>query len=377
MKRRAISWGSAVFLIGSALFSGCTGTEGVASLDLPSDAAVSMTPAAETSDPGVRPNWTHGDWWEFQVEVDFGFGTLFDDTNRIVVTRANLEGYDVASSGRELGVIDAFFDDFFIGPLDLDLNGLLGQERRAFRMFDWPLSQGKTWQADFTETEVRGQPRPAKMLFTASLQESVKDPKGDGPGFVVEGLSTGGFIVKFVYSPQVKWITELERKDPSGRVILSMKLVTYGTSYQGVFHQVSMKRLFERIILMPYFVFVPGTSPVPPADQVNVREDFTFLLEVVGLFTFGLAANGSQPAVPGAGAFGIGIVYPDQTHREYSMSGTGDQFKIFIEDYEPYQKGPYTIAYAGAGLGGYFVGYYAFTDVIVEFTAESHAQHGG
>lgn len=372
--RRSLAWVLSLLVAAS----GCVGSTENATLEEGLEASASNAPDASAApDPGARPGWTHGDWWEFQVKVDFGFGTLFDDTNRIVVTRADLEGYEVASSGRELGTIDAFFDDFFVGPLDLDINGLLGPDRVPFRMFEWPLSQGKTWESQFMENPTDGEPRAAKMLFTASAADSVRDPKGNGPGYDIEGESTGGFTLKYSYSPRVKWIAGLEKKDPSGRVLLSMKLVAYGSSYEGVFHQVTMKRLYERFILMPYFVFVPGTSPVPPADQVSVIEDFTFLLEVVGLFTFGVPANGSQPAIPGAGAFGVEVLYPDQTHREFTVSGTGDQFKISIEEYEPYKKGTYTVGYAGAGLGGFFVGYYAFTDVIVEFTTESHAHHGG
>lgn len=361
-------------LLLTSILAGCTDPEAIADLDV-TDAAqtdVAAPDVGDPTDPGARPTWKHGDWFEFEVIFDNTY-VAFDTRDRVVVNRADETGYELGAGNRDLGVIDSHFDDFFVGTIDADLNAKLGADEKQYTMFQWPLSPGKAWPSPLPTDPFTG--ATDDVTFTATPLAKVKDPRGEGPGFAIDGVSTLGYTFHYVYSARVKWITEFSKIAPDGRLALSLTLKDAGSNYEGVFHLVTKETLFERVIIWPFFVFFPEASPVPPADTVTINEDFTFVQEIVAAFTFDVPANGSQPAVPGAGAFHVQIQYPDNTPRYMSHAGTGTSGRIELSDLEPYPKGAYVISYGGSGIGGTYVAYHGFNDEIVEFGKMSHEGH--
>lgn len=362
-------------VLAMSAFAGCAQEpSAVAPLDAADPGATGLAPAPETSngDPGTRPTWKHGDWFEFEVIFDNTY-VAFDTRDRVVVNTAGTEGYELGAGNRDLGIIDSHFDDFFVGALDADLNARLGEDHQAYTMFQWPLAAGKTWPSALPTDPFTGQ--TDTITFTATALGKVKDPRGEGPGFEVNGVSTLGYTFQYVYSARTHWITEFTKVAPDGRIALSLSLKDAGSNYEGVFHLVTKTTLFERTIIWPFFVFAPELGPAPPADTLAINEDYTFVQEIIAAFTFDVPANGTQPAVPGGGAFHVQIQYPDNTPRYMSHVGTGNSGKIELSDLEPYPKGTYVLSYAGSGIGGMYVAYHGFHDEIVEFGKASHEGH--
>ena len=136
-----------ILLFFGLAFAGCVeGPEAAAPLGEPVASDGSTLGNATSSDPGARPAWTHGDWFEFEVVFDNTY-VQFETRDRVVVNRADETGYELGAGNRDLGVIDAHFDDFFVGQLDADLNAVRGTEAAQYRMFDWPRAAGKAWEA--------------------------------------------------------------------------------------------------------------------------------------------------------------------------------------------------------------------------------------
>ncbi|HEX9816367.1 MAG TPA: hypothetical protein VGB18_05255, partial [Candidatus Thermoplasmatota archaeon] len=271
----------ALALLLTSAFAGCAADpEALANVDATDAAAAdAAAPSAGTaSDPGERPTWKHGDWFEFEVVFDNTY-VAFETRDRVVVNRADETGYQLGAGNRDLGVIDTHFDDFFVGSIDADLNAKLGEDEQQYTMFQWPLGAGTTWQSALPTDPFTDQ--TDDITFTATPIAKVKDPRGDGPGFAIDGVSTLGYTFHFVYSARIKWITEFTKTAPDGRHALALTLKDAGSSYEGVFHLVTKKTLFERTIIWPFFVFVPEFAPVPPADTLTISEEFTFVQEIV------------------------------------------------------------------------------------------------
>lgn len=366
-------------LVGLALlllspFAGCVDEpEALANVDTaPADEPDGPSSGVAPGEPGARPRWTHGQWFQFDVRSDNVY-VQFETVDRVVVNRADESGYQLGAGNRDLGVIDSHFDDFFVGDLDADLNANLGDPAMFFRMFDWPLTPGKAWTTDLPMDPFSGQ--ADRVTVTATSLPKVKDPRGEGPGFEIHGVSNLGYNFHYTYSPRIQWITEFTKSAPDGRVALHLLLQDAGKDYEGVFHLVTKKTLHERFILWPFFVFEPALGPVPPVDTVTIGEDFTFVQEILAAFTFDVPQNGTQPAVQGAGAFHFQIQYPDNEPRSVSHVGTGNSAKVEITDLEPYAKGLYSVTYSGAGIGGMYAAYHGFHDEVVTFGTQSHVGH--
>ncbi|MBI2078581.1 MAG: hypothetical protein HYT80_09490 [Euryarchaeota archaeon] len=332
---------------------------------------------AAPANPGERPTWTHGDWFEIGIKVDLGFGTLVDGKHKIVVGAADTGGYELSASTRDVGIVDAHFNDFYVGHVDPNLNGHTGSEGamgKTYTLFDWPLDAGKIWAAEIIEDPL-GEAGYVKTQFAAGELTQVPDPHGTSPGLTVLGKTANGYFVNYTYSSAVKWLTKYEKRTPQGRIMTYFELTDYGTNYTGDFHKVTKAPLYERFILNPFWVFDTSVGPVPPAEQFAVNTDFSFLQEISFLFTYALPPDPPAPRVDGPGLFHYEVVFPDNTHREQTLSGVGDKFDFFFKNHEPYKKGTYSVGYATAGFSGAFVGYYAFTDVVTTFGKASHAHH--
>jgi hypothetical protein len=359
------------------LLSGCVGSgdEGVgASVG---DDGVGGDAGVAGPAPGARPNWTHGDWFQFALAFDPGFGEpLFDSTDKLVVARADSSGYTLASGGRDLAVIDAEFDQFFVGKLNLDLEGAQGFSGLPFKMFEWPLEDGKSWSSPFPEFGEEGDETQSTIQLTAGLMESVLGPAGSAPGFHVHGVSAGGHSVMYTYSSAVGWFTQFEWTDPADRPIVSMMLQDYGANYTGTFTEVTLEPVYEKAAVMPYFVFEPEAAP--SVDTVEIGDQFTFLLEVVVLFCFEAALQEGVPPAPAAGVAEVDVLSPSNTRETHQLVAMGcvDGFDLAFQFRDAYETGAWRYGYPHAGAGvGSFVMIHGFVETVTEFTSSSHDNH--
>lgn len=315
---------------------------------------------APAPEPGALPAWTHGDWWTYDLRFDPGFGELLSGPTTVVVHRTGTD-YGVAAVDRNAAIVDAHFDMFLVGTVDLSLNP---PDADAFQMFDFPLEDGKTWSTSF---DYFGTQHPLTM--TATAIDNAGDPAGATPGFRITGEGEGGVRVEYVYSPLSKWVTSLtmEAVDFNGEPFTMMELTLQesGANFQGTFVLLEMTPIYQRF-LVP-IAPDPALQPVPPVDTITVADGFTFVQRVVGVFPF------SFEGLPPVGAQVVGLVDPAGAPTPYLYTGGDDM--LAIEYDEPAVAGDWHVAYAGHGTLAAFVGFWGFTETIVAFDQSSHAHH--
>lgn len=312
----------------------------------------------ETTPTGAAPNWTHGDWWTYDINFDLGFGTILDEETTLVLHDVQ-DGLDVAAADRPAAIVDQYFDLFAVGELDAQLNPT---SQEGFQMFSFPLEDGKTW-----ETQVSTPNGTSELTLTAERVEDAGDPAGSTPGYLVHGENDDDISLTYTYSPKAGWVTSFELVAPSfdgePRPVTQMELTDHGAAYEGTFVILEMEDLYFRQALAAPF---PNGGTVPPQDTVTVPDGFTFVQRIVGIFSFDVVG-------PTSGVERIDLEAPDGGSETYQQMGEGDLFEILTD--EPPVEGDWQVRYAGAGTAVMIVGFFGFTETIVEFTTESHAHH--
>ncbi|MGQ0534503.1 MAG: hypothetical protein ACT4PT_00320 [Methanobacteriota archaeon] len=389
--------GKAILLLAVLLpFAGCIGSGDDTSVAPSTTPAVApptstvTTPASgllpapggseAPTEPGALPSWQHGDWWEYEVVFDAGFGPLLAAPVKVVVYEVSEKGYKVAAAERNAGVLDQYFDTFFVGDVGADLNGAIAGG--PFKMFDFPLADGKSWPASISSF-IDGEASTVEFTLTAMAVPDAGDPAGKSPGFHINGTAYFplsdlpslerpdlNVTFEYVYSPLSRWVTSfrIDSVDFNGDPFTSMdmKLKSRGASYEGTFRVITLETIHENILIP--ILPVPEFQPIPPVETVEVPDGFTFVQRVVGLFGFAVGP------VPAASAQHLELFDPDNARTEFTKIGDGIDLQVLTD--EPPVTGAWRYAYAGHGTGGAFVGFYGFHEEVVQFTAASHEFHG-
>ncbi len=352
----------AAILVFAAPMAGCIGQDDDAPVEPASSTDTSTVDSAASgaSDlvdgqdepaPGAAPQWTHGDHWTYNINFDLGFGELLGDQTTLVL-HATQGGYSVAAADRNAAIVDQYFDQFFVGQLDTDLNPV--DQDGGFQMFDFPLEDGKTWT-----TQVTTQNGSADLAMTVS--------KGPGATFEIVGEADGASVA-YTYSPQAQWITSytFTATDFNGeqRPLLQMELMDNGANFTGTFTVLDMEEIYFR---SAFGAPVPQGGTVPPVDTINVPEGYTFVQRIVAIFGFDFGP-------PTAGAHRVDMTDPEGQQSTFQQVGGGQLVEILTD--EPPVTGDWQVSYAGLGSNVAVVFFAGFTEEIVEFTSESHAHHG-
>lgn len=380
-----------IALVGPSL-TGCIGSDEQGTDDAaPTSTTTPTTPAATISatplatagpgaappapGPGDRPSWTHGDWWEYDITFDLGFGSPFLEGPSKIVVYDTSNGYKVAAGDRNAAIVDQYFDFFFVGSLTADLGTTI--EGTEFRMFEFPLTDGKTWSARYS---FFGEVVDLKMAATEVPDAG--DPAGPTPGFMVVGTSEAGWTFEYVYSPVSKWVTSFKASgSPFGGdpiEILAVKLRENGANYQGTFRVLEMDDLYFRFVV-PIAALDPASADpallgIPPADVVNVPDGFTFVQRIVFEQVFAIQLDPRVPAAA-AGAVIVELLDPSGKKEDYMQTSEGIKFSVVTD--EPPVTGDWKVAYAVPGTSVAVAGFFAFKEQVVEFTQASHEQHQG
>lgn len=140
------------------------------------------------------PTWSVGDAWHGTV--------VFGDESRPItfaVTGADASGYTMGTSDNDTAVYDAVFDVSYVGRIRAsDLAG--HQQGQPVAFFSFPLSDGKTWTAQWDGLQVN---------LTATFNPAIKTKLGLSPGFDVAATVGGQPFATFDYVPALRWWSHL------------------------------------------------------------------------------------------------------------------------------------------------------------------------
>lgn len=273
-------------------------------------ATLSATRAAEGVD---APTWREGYAW---IAL-FGQGEW---PCRIVVVDADADGYEqgFACDGDEREAARlAAFPQRYVGLFTRDLEGV--GEGAPARWFDWPLTDGKTWEMEWGD-EV--------LDVTATFVPDIEGPLGDEPGYVMRAAPEGDSdeILVWNYVPSIGWWSHLEFLESGWAV----NVVEFEKGWDGT---AVTARAEEILDVEP---LNGAHAPVSPQGVFSVDEDADLLV----MYGTGFGAHDER----------VELIAPDgdaavsRDHRSFS----GSSFFFEFPDAEP---GTWELRLTGYAMG--------------------------
>ena len=314
--------------------------------------------------PGERtlneaPRWRLGEWWTYTMTDGFTGGTY--QFTRVVA------GEDVDAGNYLVGFpVDSFSNDVMLfhipGFGDIAQHNLAYETHDAyFEMLNFPLENGKDWEAEFEGTG----------LGTALVSSN-------GQTADIE-LITPSYNVQATYDPE---IGEISRMVVNNGTYASFEVTGHGYNYQG---QVRVPHAHDLVFIhgrLGGVVPVGGQTagPVaPPTETVEIAPGYdrlSFIIAVGGGPAFGLP--------PPPGVFRETVTAPDGTVYEALLTpvdvATGTPLKVIAVGHDD-PTGVWNLEHLSAGAGIAFVegiGYHSIDIdlpsgcVVASFNAQHH-----
>ncbi len=264
------------------LLSGCT-SQVVDEAPGPEDAAVEPFAGFEP------PTWSVGDWWTYR----------FDDGAAVSwVVTASDGAYMLDVDDADFAFTDAALDDVStIGAVSLELAG--SQDGQEVRFFDWPLTDGKSWDLVWDGLE---------FTATASVTET---------GALV--LAQSGAITRlYDYDPATQWFSYIESQS-NGTTQWRVEQSASGSDYGGTYVRALVHDKAQH-------QFGIGAD-VQDVFDLDVPEDTTDLwmetkVQCTDVGSIQYAVMPPTPATPGALVSSACPVTIDQTSTMEPQAGT-------------------------------------------------------
>jgi hypothetical protein len=351
MQKTALS-----LLVAAAILSGCAGKPAdpapapedpgvqfqsdVLQLSLPTMPREAPAPGERTLDEA--PEWRLGEWWTYTMTEGFG-GQTFEFT-RVVA------GQDKAAGNYLVGFpVDYFSNDVMLmhvpGYGDIRMGDLAYETHDAyFQPLDFPLTEGKSWQAEFEGLGMG----PASVV-------SVADGRAE-----IEVLSGGNYAINATYDAELGEISRMVVTQ-GGSLYAQYEITGHGYGFEGV---VRVPHAHDLIFIHGRLGPVcgvgasntAGTVPGPcqpkamaEAVEVGPGYDRASFIMAVGAGPF-LGTPSEAPA----GAFRETATAPDGTQYRLELLPHEGGFKIASFGHEV-PTGTWALEHVAAGVGIAFI----------------------
>lgn len=362
---RAAPLACSLFL--AAAFAGCVG--GNDAVSVPSDlvnpnlTGEALKQAVDeatkiTKDSIVGPPvWTKGEYWSTDVFFGDQFSPGVPISYNDVVADDSGDSYLVLPDTRPVAVFDALFDIPFMGTFKkADLETTDGG--KPFRFYDWPLQDGKTWQAQ----AVNFDGRQTTYTFHVAFKADIATPKGPLPGFQIHGLNaTNVVLFEWDYIPALHWFTHAyfyNAQDPK-KFDIHIMVGAHGYNWKGDVLSLAAEELLNHewyVILNPSDPTQSGVAQKPPLASFDVNKDYTSLAGFVWAANY-LGAHETNLVSPSNQQYEVHTVHADPNSFSF-------QFLLMMN--APSEKGSWKFVSVGAGvvtLGGAVV--WGITDTTI------------
>lgn len=331
------------------------------------DEVVSVTVDTMPRDPpapGERtleeaPRWRLGEWWTYEMTDGFTGGTY--QFTRVVA------GEDAAAGNYLVGFpVEGFSNDVMLfhipGFGDIAQENLAYETHDAyFQMLDFPLTDGKDWQAEFEGTGL-GTALVSSNGQTASIE-----------------LITPQYNVVATYDPAIGEISEMTINNGT---YASYRVTGHGYDYQGLVrvpHAHDLVFIHGRLGGVLPVGASGGSGPVAaPTETVDIQAGYdrlSFIIAVGGGPAFGLP--------PPPGVFRETVTAPDGTVYEATLTpvdvATGTPLKVIAIGHDD-PTGTWNLEHVAAGPGIAFVEGIGYHSIDIELpsgcvVASFNAQH--
>jgi hypothetical protein len=317
-------------------------------------------PAAGERTLDEAPQWRLGEWWTYTMTDGFT-GRTYDFT-RVVA------GEDRAAGNYLVGFpIEEFSNDVMLfhvpGFGDITQANLAYETHDYyFKMLDFPLQDGKSWEAEFEGTGLG-----TAMVSLAGGLANIE-------------LITPGYHVVATYDPALGEISEMTINNGT---YATYKVTGHGYDYRGtvrVPHAHDLVFIHGRLAGVVNVGASSGSGPVSTGITETVEispgyDRLSFIIAVGGGPAFGLP--------PPPGVFRETVTAPDGTVYEAMLTpvdvATGTPLKIIAVGHDK-PEGTWTLEHIAAGPGIAFVEGIGYHSIDVELpsgcvVASFNAQH--
>lgn len=211
-------------------FAGCTGDQ-----PIPSSSVVPTTGSTKPSlDVSAElPTWNLGQSWTYQVEVP-GKPTR---TFKMIVAEDRREDrlWVVATNDREQAVHHAIYStNPMLGRIGKDTLAPF-QSGAPVKMFQFPLTDGKSWQALFFDETMAFDVEYAGDIDASAINSARNLPKRVD-GFRITATGPSGAEVRYDYVEAVEWFTSFEIVDKNGDREIKLTLSDFESGYKGSYY---------------------------------------------------------------------------------------------------------------------------------------------
>lgn len=252
--------------------------------DLAEEVAQTLEITAESEVPA--PLWTVGEYWTFDTvfSESLGGGSL---TSSVVVAFADGDSYTLLSDSRDAAMFEAMFDlpffgDFDKATLDTTFGGV------PFKYYDWPLSEGKSWTAEFDP----GFEAPEPYTFHAAFMPEIPTPAGALPGYDIHGIDPDDFVAfQYDYVPALHWFNHVywfneEFPNDLSKADVHLMVTDHGFNWRGELITFAQELALEKFWAMDPTMQMQSTpvTTEPPVETFTIAEGAT---DVGGLWFAG------------------------------------------------------------------------------------------
>lgn len=169
--------------------------------------SVGAAPAAEPAQP-----WSPGSWWSYRATFASGRGIDV----ALVVHESSPAGYRLGTN-----LTAGFFGLPFNGTVTPGYNPVVAGEE--WRLFDFPLADGKTWESQLMGYPVKTTARAAEVALPDGSRVA---------GYDLTSTSYGRVFARHAWAEETGWFTALSLYEPTdGTRLLDVRLTGAGSDF--------------------------------------------------------------------------------------------------------------------------------------------------
>lgn len=233
-------------------------------------------------EPQPIPNFF---WFEYAISGPWTVtGSLEEVENYRIIFHTSSSGYFTATDNKEVLIQDLFWDiDPFLGGLDEGLNPLGDVYPK---LYDWPLTDGKTWTSTGWDAE---------WSHVAHQRDAISTPMGTWPGYHIVATATvddpnfgGEWRLLYDYIPGMFWFSNFMLHNGDGEMTINIDMVSHGPDYEGDMWVGEVDVKYDNLFAWDDHW---GTTDLVPPKSFDVAEEDTHL--VGALVRYGAVQGGA------------------------------------------------------------------------------------
>ena len=182
------------------------------------------------------PSWEHGEYWNYSFKTP----EIENVVSSIVIASDDGTDYLIGVASRLDAQRHAVLNfNPMLGRIAME-NFSIYEKGIPQPLFSFPMRINDKWSFSMFDVEEFN----AQVVSIKTLELPIN---GQTTIVYIEATATTGESLIYSYDTSAKWIHSLVLKDSSGKVLLDMKLISYGMGYVGEVYFVRARDLFSDV----------------------------------------------------------------------------------------------------------------------------------